>query len=75
MKVETKNPYELQQIVNKLRAELKWVKEDNKCILEEQEELNNILLSKLNSNKKEKNKEPELNMERTTPYKRKGRKL
>ena len=40
-----------------------------------QEDLNNIFLSKLHSNEKEKHKEPELNNEKTTPYKRKGRKL
>ena len=33
------------------------------------------MLSKLHSNEREKNKEPVLNMEKTTPYKRKGRKL
>ena len=39
------------------------------------EELNNIILSKLQSNEREKNKEPELNMEKFTPYKYNGRKL
>ena len=39
------------------------------------EELNNILLSKLHSNEREKNKEPELKIAKTTPYKHKGRKL
>ena len=33
------------------------------------------MLSKLHSNEKEKNKEPELNITKTTPYKCKGRKL
>ena len=33
------------------------------------------MLSKMHSNEKEKNKEPKLNMERTTPYKRKVEKL
>ena len=33
------------------------------------------MLFKLHSNEKGKNKEPEINMEKTTPYKRKGRKL
>ena len=51
---------------------MKWVKEDNERILKAQEELNKNLLSKLHSNEKEKHKEPELNMEKNTPYKRKG---
>ena len=33
------------------------------------------MLSKLHSNEKEKNKELELNIAKTTPYKRKGMKL
>ena len=33
------------------------------------------MLSKLESNEKQKNKERELNMEKPTPYKCKGRKL
>ena len=55
---------------------MKRAKEDDyERILKAQEDLNNILLSKLHSNEKEKHKEPELNMEITTPYKCKGRKL
>ena len=33
------------------------------------------MLSKLHNNEREKNKEPKLNMEKTAPYKRKGRKV
>ena len=40
-----------------------------------QEELNNILLAKIHNDENEKNKEPEHNMPKNTPYKRKGRKL
>ena len=54
----TDNPSELQQTVKELREELKRVEEDNERILKAQEELNNIMLSKLHSNEKEKNKEP-----------------
>ena len=69
------NPFELQQTIKELRAELKRVKEYNEHILKAREQLNNILLSKIHSNERDKNKEPELNMEKTTPYKCKGRKL
>ena len=69
------NPYELQWTAKELRSELKRVREDNERILKAQEELNNMLLSKIHSNEKYKRKEPELNMAKTTPYKRKGRKL
>ena len=69
------NPSELQQIVKELREEFKRFKEDHECILKAQEELNNIFLSKLHSNEKEKQKEPELNMEKPTSYKHKGGKM
>ena len=69
------NPYELLQTVKYLKAELKRVKEDNEHILKEEDELNNVLLTKLHSNEEENNKGPELNMERTAPYKCKVKKL
>ena len=69
------NPHELLQTVTYLRVGLKRVKEDNKHILKAQEQLNNVLLTKLHSNEKEKNKELKLNMEITTPYKCKVRKM
>ena len=75
MKLGTTTLYELQQTVKELREELKWVKEDKERILKAHEELNNILLSKLHSNEKEKHKEPELNMEKPTSYKHKGGKM
>ena len=69
------NKYELLRTVKELRSELKRVKEDNERILKAQEELNNILLAKTNNNEKEKNKETQHNIPKTTPYKCKGRKL
>ena len=63
------NPSELLQFVKYLKAELKRVEEDNGWILKAREELNNVLLTKLHSNEKEKSKGPELNMRRTIPYK------
>ena len=39
------------------------------------EELNNILLSKIHSDEKEKHKETGVNIEKTTSYKCKGRKV
>ena len=69
------NPSELQRIIKELRAGLKRVREDNECILKSQEDLNDILIAKIQSNEKEKHKEPKLNMEKNTPYKRKGRKM
>ena len=65
----------LLQIVRYLKEELKWVKEDNEQILKEQEELNNVMLTKLYRNDEDKNKGPKLNMEITAPYKLKLRKL
>ena len=58
-----------------LREELTWVREDNEYILKRHEELNNVSVTKMHSNEQEKNKGPELNMERTAPYKRKVRRL
>ena len=49
--------------------------EDNEHILKAQEELNNILLSKIHSDEKYKHKEPGINMEKPTPYKCMGRKM
>ena len=69
------NPSELLQRVKYLREELKWVKEDNECILKGHEELNKVSVTKMHSNEQEKNKGPKLNMARTTPYKCKVRKL
>ena len=40
-----------------------------------QEELKNILLAKIHNDEKEKKKEREHNIPKTTPYKRKGNKL
>ena len=68
------NKSELQRTVKELKSKLKRV-EDNERILKAQEELNNILLAKIHNDEKEKNKEPEHNMPKTTPYKRKERKL
>ena len=53
------NPYELLQTIKYLREELKWVKEDNELILKEQEELNNVLLTKLYRNDEDKNNGPD----------------
>ena len=53
------NPYELLQKIKYLREELKWVKEDNELILKEQEELNNVLLTKLYRNDEDKNNGPD----------------
>ena len=39
------------------------------------DEQNNILLPKIHNNEKEKNKKPKHNIPKTTPYKRKGKKL
>ena len=50
-------------------------KEDNERVLKAQEELNNVLLTKIHNNEEEKNKRLELNMAITAPYKRKVRKL
>ena len=69
------NKYELRKIVKKLRSELKRVRENNERILKAQEELNNILLSKIHIDEKEKNKEPRHNMPKPTPSRHKGRKL
>ena len=69
------NKSELQRTIKELRSELKRVKEDNERILKAQEELNNILLANIHNGEKKKNKEPEHNMPKTTPYKRKGRKM
>ena len=46
------NPFELQQTFKELREKLKWVKEDKWHILKAHEGLNNIMLSKLDSNEK-----------------------
>ena len=54
---------------------MKWVKEDNEHILTTQEELNNVMLTKIHNNEEEKNKGLELDIERNAPYKRKERKL
>jgi len=43
------NQSELLQMVKILREELQNAKKDNECILKEQEELNNILLSKIHN--------------------------
>ena len=51
------------------------VKEDNECILKEQEELNNVLLNKIHNHEEEKSKGPRLEIEITEPYKCKVRKL
>ena len=73
--IQKDHPSKLQQTIKELKEEKKLLKEDNNHILKELEDLNNILLFKLHSNEREKNKEPKLNMEKTTPYKHKGRKL
>ena len=57
------NPSELLQTGKYVREELKWVKEDNECILKGHEELNKVSVTKMHSNEQEKNKGPELNME------------
>ena len=69
------NKSELQRTIKELISELKSVKEDNERIMKAQEELTNILLDKIHNDEKEKNKENEHNMPKTTPYKHKGRKL
>ena len=58
------NPSKLQETIKELIEELKRVKEDNERIMKAQEELNNIFLSKIHNDEKEKHKEPELNMEK-----------
>ena len=65
----------MQQTIKYLRVELKWVKEYNEQILKSQEELNNVMLTKLHSNEEEKNKGPELNMARNAPCERNVRRL
>jgi len=60
------NPSELQPTVKELRSELKSIREDHECILKAYEELNNIFLAKIHSDEREKHKEPELNMPKTT---------
>ena len=54
-----KQPSQLLQTVKDLRAELQIVKEDNKRILRAQEELNQILLGKINNGGKDKRREHE----------------
>ena len=73
--IRNEKPSELQQTIKELKEQIKILKEDNNRILKELEDLNNILLFKLHSNEREKNKEPKLNMEKNTPYKSKGGKL
>ena len=46
------NPSELLRTTKYLNEELKWVKEDNECILKAMEEINNVLLTKLHINEK-----------------------
>ena len=62
-------------MVTELTSKLKSVREDNERILKAQEELNNILLANIHNDEKEKNKESEHKMPKSTPYKCKGRKL
>ena len=62
--------------MNELRSELRKVKEDNEQILKAQEEPNTILLAKIHNEEKEKNKDFEQKLPKTSPYnKRKGGKL
>ena len=73
--VELNNePSELLQTVKYLRAELQTVKKDNERILRGQEELNHILLDKMNNRGKDKRKEHETEYG-TISYKRKGKTL
>ena len=51
------------------------VKEDNEQILKDKEELNAILLPKIHNDDKGKSKEYEHEMPKTSPYKRKDRKI
>ena len=74
-KSQNNYPYELQKTINELRSQLKRVREDNEGILKVQEEPKNILLSKICNDEKQKNKEHEHNMPKTTPYKHKVRKM
>ena len=73
--IQNNNPPEMQRTVKELILELKRVREDNERILKAQEELNNILLDNIHNGEKKNNKELEHNMPKTTPYKRKERKL
>ena len=49
------NQSKLLQIVKDLKQELQSVKEDNELILKSQEELNNVLLTKIHNIEEEKN--------------------
>ena len=70
------NKYELKRTMNELRSELRKVKEDNERILNAQEELNIILLAKIHNEEKDKNKDFEHELPKTTPYNKcKGRKM
>ena len=69
------NKSELQRTGKELQSNLKRVKKDNERILKAQEELNNILLAKRHNDEKEKNKEFEHIIPKTTPYKCKRMKL
>ena len=69
------NPSKILQIVKDLRKELKQFKEDNERILKAQEELNNVLLTKIHKHEVEKNKGPSLETAISSCYKHKVRKL
>ncbi len=63
------------ETVKSLKAELQSVKTNNKHILKAQEELNNVILTKLLSQEENKKKEPIDSPEGTMCYKRKAKRL
>ena len=70
------NKSKLKRTVNKLRSELRKVKEDNERIMKAQEELNTILFAKIHNEEKDKNKDFDKELPKTAPYNKcKGRKL
>ena len=67
---------ELKKTMDELRFELRKVKEDNERILKAQAELNTILLAKIHNEEKDKNKDFDQELPKTSPYNKcKGRKL
>ena len=70
---DNNNNSELLQTVRELKAELQSVKEDNERILKAQEELNLILMSKINNPRNKKSKEHESNEGTTTRKQNKKR--
>ncbi len=66
---------EMMETVRSLKAELQSVKTDNEHILKAQEELNNVILTKLASQEEIKKKEHVNSPEGTMSYKRKAKRL